>query len=325
MVSSSAMGFLIIPKITSPEMEFSIGFPKNVYPEISFYISGTDKDRGFQLKNMDGQGWSLFDRSSLEFIKGEAVSNAPVQLQIDKKQQGNFGALLSVATDDKALVTSMPPKDSIEKSSNDKVTSTPNSAISNAKTNSKEAALIKGGVKLPTITFSTQIDNEAIKQLVYIEKSPAGKADTILVQIEKVNGNSTSKITDIIPDTASALPRTENAASNAPNSPKVNPIVVCDRPFGDYKDIRSLQKKLLGMSGEDEQRAYTVKIFGQKCFNTKQALEIGWFFVDERSRLKLFTLLKPLISDPIFFRELESSFLKEENIVSFRELFFGGK
>lgn len=32
MVSSSATGFLILPKITASELEFSIGFPKIVIP-----------------------------------------------------------------------------------------------------------------------------------------------------------------------------------------------------------------------------------------------------------------------------------------------------
>jgi len=96
MVSSSASGFLIIPKIMASEMEFSIGFPKNIYPEVSFYINGTDRDRGFQLKLMEGQGWSLFDRTSLEVIKGEVPKAAPVQMNLPQKEEGglqNFSLL----------------------------------------------------------------------------------------------------------------------------------------------------------------------------------------------------------------------------------------
>lgn len=87
MVSSSATGFLILPKITASELEFSIGFPKNSYPEVSFYINGTNRDRGFQLKLMDGQGWSLFDRTSLEVIKGESPKAAPIEMQLPKKRR----------------------------------------------------------------------------------------------------------------------------------------------------------------------------------------------------------------------------------------------
>jgi hypothetical protein len=105
--------------------------------------------------------------------------------------------------------------------------------------------------------------------------------------------------------------------------PKASPIIVCDRPIADYKDIRALQKKLLGISNDEDQRNYAVKAFGQKCFNAKQALEIGWFFVDETSRLQFFKALKPLIADKASFGNLEVSFLKEENITAFRALVAG--
>ncbi len=328
MVSSSSMGFLIVPKITSSEMEFTIGFPKNAYPEISFYINGTDRDRGFQLRNFEVQGWCLFDRSSLEMIKGDAGANDATQLHIDKKNQGSFGAFLSAATDDKSLLTPLPTNGNVQKPSTAK--SRTNSTISTAKTTPKETLPLKDAVKAPMITASTEIDNEFIKQIVFIEKSSADKADTVLVQIDKVKSNSIPKAAMPKPDSSFSIVKSPDAGIQKPDvstSPAIrtNPIVVCDRPFGDYKDIRSLQRKLLGMTGEEEQLAYAVKVFGQKCFNTKQALEIGWFFVDEKSRLKLFTLLKPLIADPVSFRDLESSFFKEENISAFRALFFGGK
>ncbi len=115
---------------------------------------------------------------------------------------------------------------------------------------------------------------------------------------------------------------TDNSNANIQFS-RASPIIVCDRPIADYKDIRSLQKKLLGIASDDDQRNYAVKAFGQKCFNTKQALEIGWFFVDENSRLQLFKALQPLIADKASFGNLEVSFLKEENIKAFRALVAG--
>jgi hypothetical protein len=104
---------------------------------------------------------------------------------------------------------------------------------------------------------------------------------------------------------------------------KTSPVIVCDRPIADYKDIRALQKKLLGIASDNDQRNYAVKAFGQKCFNTKQALEIGWFFIDEASRLQLFKALKSLLADKASFGNLEASFLKEENIIAFRALVAG--
>ncbi|MFM2232258.1 MAG: hypothetical protein RJB31_959 [Bacteroidota bacterium] len=358
-LSSSATGFLIIPKITASEMEFSIGFPKNIYPEVSFYISGTDRDRGFQLKMMEGQGWSLFDRTSLEVIKGGVPKASPIELQLPKKEEGSFAKLLATATDDQSLLETMPKKDSIEKASPGKsikkaeltaVATKPGLKDSLGKKDKvisvlKDSLGKKDKVILPEMSLSAQMEDSNVKRLVYVEKTVRGGSDTINVEIEKkktvaaTEPLTTPKDSTLIPSSPKTIDSpagssdsiaqlnkpiagTDSSKANIQVS-KASPIIVCDRPIADYKDIRGLQKKLLGISSEDEQRNYAVKAFSQKCYNSKQALEIGWFFLEETSRLQLFKALKPLIADKASFGNLEASFLKEENIIAFRALVTG--
>jgi hypothetical protein len=345
MVSSSAAGFLILPKITASELEFSIGFPKNSYPEVSFYINGTDRDRGFQLKLMEGQGWSLFDRTSLEVIKGESPKAAPIEIQLSKKEEGSFAKLLSAATDDKSLLEGLHKKDSLEKAAPVKVVTKAGLTAAATKAGLKDSLNKKEKASSPQISISAQAEDMDVKRLVFVEKTTQGSSDTIAVEIEKkkvvasteplipkkdtvLAATSPKDIahTAIPSDTIAFVgkPKEEADSAKANNlSPKASPIIVCDRPIADYKDIRSLQKKLLGIASDDDQRNYAVKAFGQKCFNTKQALEIGWFFVDENSRLQLFKALQPLIADKASFGNLEVSFLKEENIKAFRALVAG--
>jgi len=344
MVSSSAAGFLILPKIKATEMEFTIGFPKNIYPEVSFYVNGTDRDRGFQLKLMEGQGWSLFDRTSLEVIKGESPKAAPIEIQLSKKEEGSFAQLLASATDDKSLLERMPKKDSVEKASvNKSITKAGLTAVA-VKSGLKDSLGKKDKVILPTISISAQMEDADVKRLVYVEKTIKGTADTIAVEIDKKKVEATQPMAQTKDSSLAATPlkavaddavqsattaqlsksadKTDSISANL-NVSKPSPIIVCDRPIADYKDIRALQKKLLGITTDEDQRNYAVKAFGQKCFNTKQALEIGWFFVDETSRLQLFKALKPLIADKASFGNLEVSFLKEENITAFRALVAG--
>lgn len=345
MVSSSAAGFLILPKIKATEMEFSIGFPKNVYPEVAFYINGTDRDRGFQLKQMEGQGWSLFDRTSLEVIKGEVPQSAPIEMKLPQKEEGSFAQLLATATDDKSLLERIPKKDSVEKASvNKSITKAGLTAVA-VKSGLKDSLGTKDKVILPPISISAQMEDTGVKRLVYVEKTIKGTDDTIAVDIEKKkivaaiesfsqpkDGALIAPPSNVIanplvsPDTISHAGKpsfdTDSSKTNVQVS-KASPIIVCDRLIADYKDIRALQKKLLGIATDEGQRNYAVKAFGRKCFNTKQALEIGWFFVDETSRLQLFKALKPLIADKDSFGNLEVSFLKEENITAFRALVAG--
>jgi hypothetical protein len=344
-VSSSTAGFLILPKIKAAELEFSIGFPKNIYPEVSFYIIGTDRDRGFQLKLMEGQGWSLFDRTSLEIIKGESPKAAPIEMQLSKKDEGSFAQLLATVTDDRSLLELTPKKDTVGKASpSQPITKAGLTAVA-AKSGLKDSLGKNDKVILPSIFTSSQMEDADVKRLVFVENTSKGRPDTITVEIEKKK--TVTPIASLTPSKDSSLATTApspvahdkvktvtmsqlSKPKDGPDTAKTNvqvskasPIVVCDRPIADYKDIRALQKKLLGIASDEEQRNYTVKAFGQKCFNSKQALEIGWFFLDENSRLQLFKALKPLISDKASFGNLEVSFLKEENINAFRALVAG--
>lgn len=64
--SSSASGFLIIPKVAKGDFRLVVGFPKAIYPEVTFDIKEVARDRGFHLKQFEAKGWGLFDRTSLE-------------------------------------------------------------------------------------------------------------------------------------------------------------------------------------------------------------------------------------------------------------------
>jgi hypothetical protein len=291
---------------------------------------------------MEGQGWSLFDRTSLEVIKGAVPQSAPIEMKLPQKEEDSFAKLLAGATDDTSLLEKMPKKDSAAQTLPGKSITKPGLTPVATKSGLKDSLIEKAIVAQPLISISTQMEDDDVKRLVFIEKTIKGMADTISVEIEKrktvaptepmaqpkdagLMERPSKAIADpiISPDTISHVSKptidSDSSKTNVQVS-KASPIIVCDRPIADYKDIRALQKKLLGIASDNEQRNYAVKVFGQKCFNTKQALEIGWFFVDETSRLQLFKALKPLIADQASFGNLEASFLKEENIIAFRAL-----
>jgi Domain of unknown function (DUF4476) len=70
--SSSASGYVIIPKLTDSSYRFIIGFPRNEWPEQSFVCMVNKADLGYQLKNFDAKGWGLFNLQSLTLqLSGE--------------------------------------------------------------------------------------------------------------------------------------------------------------------------------------------------------------------------------------------------------------
>jgi hypothetical protein len=56
--SSTASGYVIIPKLADGEYTATIGFAANTHPEQSFKYVINKKDLGFNLKNFGDKGWA---------------------------------------------------------------------------------------------------------------------------------------------------------------------------------------------------------------------------------------------------------------------------
>ena len=69
-VSSSAAGYLILPKLTDGDYKLSVGFPKKEFPEENFQILVDKKNEGFLLKNFGEKGWGLFNMQSYTVVMG---------------------------------------------------------------------------------------------------------------------------------------------------------------------------------------------------------------------------------------------------------------
>ena len=59
--SSTATGYLIIPKLAEGQYAFTVGFGGNSIPDQQFHCVIEKKDLGFNLKNFGEKGWGLFN------------------------------------------------------------------------------------------------------------------------------------------------------------------------------------------------------------------------------------------------------------------------
>lgn len=102
--SSTASGYLILPKLRDTTHYFSIGFPGREAQD-NFYITMNHKDHGYLLKHFADKGWGLFDlqtlgvqmASKLTAMPGEAV------IRTEKKAPNEFTELLVKASNDTTL------------------------------------------------------------------------------------------------------------------------------------------------------------------------------------------------------------------------------
>src|SRR5882757_1153709 len=71
LLSSSASGYLIIPKLTDSSYDLSIGFPKNEWPEQKVTCNINRADVGYLLKNFGEKGWGLFNFQTMDLLMAE--------------------------------------------------------------------------------------------------------------------------------------------------------------------------------------------------------------------------------------------------------------
>ena len=319
--SSTATGFIILSKLNAKDIEFIIGFPNNLFPEIAFKVNGLVKDRGFYLKQIERKGWILLDRSTSELIPGGMVQ-AKAIISSSSSSTG-FAELLADATGDKTLIdrsslVSVPANKPVAAG----IKSKPNSAVAKGQTSPKQIDKPAG---LGVIRSYIQSDDSSALRITYFEKGIKENWDTIYVEIEKMLEKAIAQPLmkmDLSSNQETGLQKEEKELGNlvAPSNLNASFASDCVNPIALPKDIRELQRRISRSSSFEEQVAMAIKSFGEKCYTTKQIKELGASFLDEQNRLTFFTRARKWVVDPALYSELEKSFLQESSVKAFREM-----
>lgn len=319
--SSTASGFIILSKLSVKEIDFIIGFPNRIYPEVSFKVSGLDRDRGFSLKQVDGKGWMLVDRAGSVMIAGGAVT-PQVLSTVTGNSSAGFADLLADATGDKSLLekTSAPSLPTKQVAS----TSKPNSNNGVAKKQQNQPIPPKPK-SWGIIRSIVQSDDSAVMRITYFEKNVKGNWDTILVEIEKPVQSIPSAKIELInrqPAQSADAPvnTSEKIAAPVINNQEKLELAECKSPIALPKDVREVQRKMSKSVSLDEQIDTALKAMTDRCFTTRQVNELGTIFWEEQQRLIFFTKARKWVSDPALYGELEQSFLQEGSKKAFREM-----
>ena len=102
LLSSSASGYLIVPKLQDGAYTLTIGFPKNIWPEQNITCSINKKDDGYLLKNFGDKGWGLFNLQTLEVVMATQKAAAD-QAVILVNKTDDFSKTLSNVINDPSI------------------------------------------------------------------------------------------------------------------------------------------------------------------------------------------------------------------------------
>jgi Domain of unknown function (DUF4476) len=99
-LSSSASGYLVIPKLNTGEYPLTVGFPKDKWPQQKFNLAIGTVDAGYLLKNYEEKGWGMYNIQTMEVAMNGAT--APIKTAVNKDDE--FANVLSTATNTKIVV-----------------------------------------------------------------------------------------------------------------------------------------------------------------------------------------------------------------------------
>lgn len=321
--SSTAMGFIILPKLISKDLDFIIGFPNKMYPEVVFKINGLQDDRGFYLKQLEGKGWVLVDRQTSSVLLGSKVDVQ--QAQAIASSASGFAELLADATGDKSLLDKTYLVNTVEKTSASATTPNTKSKTTNTATKQDNGQKqVKGLSKLGTIRSYIQSADSSQLKIAFFDKGVKDNWDTIFVEIDRylnkpvqlISSKEQAEQKTVIEN----LPTTNDLTVSTTRLSSTTGIPDCNNPIAMPKDLRELQRRLSKASSLDEQMSLAEKAFGVKCYTTRQVKELGSVFWEEQNRLLFYTRIRKYVSDPSLYGELEQSFMQEGSKKAFREM-----
>ena len=177
-LSSTASGYLIIPKLQDTSYELSIGFPKNEWPEQKVTCTVNNKDAGYLLKNFGEKGWGLFNFQTMDLVMAEVKpADDPVAMKKDSADAFTR-ALSNVVNDPNILVKEEVKKDSVTEGGVTETTVIKKGLRRTSKNKGKELAVNKKA-KVTKLLSRTNADS---LKIVYVDRLQ-GEKDTINVII----------------------------------------------------------------------------------------------------------------------------------------------
>ena len=210
LLSSSASGYLIIPKLQDSTYKLSIGFPKNEWPEQKVTCNINQADAGYLLKNFGEKGWGLFNLQTMGLVMADTATNNDVAVIKETKKDG-FAEILSGVVNDPGLLNA-------EKAGEDSAVVAP---VIKKKPGGKTLVkketkpVLKDKTKTGIAKLSDKKNRDSLR-LVYVD-IVKGNADTVNVVIPVIKPTPVEvkkKVTKPVADLAKLNKKQKNIAKD---------------------------------------------------------------------------------------------------------------
>ena len=300
-MSSSASGYVVIPKLTTGTYQLAIGFPKDQWPQQNIPLAVDKTDEGYLLKNFGDKGWGLYNIRTMEVTMNGASS-------VSGKPAGDADDIFTNALAGAANTT--------------------------LTINKEPAAPVVVAEQEPMKTVP------GVVRAVYIEKmestnAPEGRS---MIYIDH-SGNNADTVRVFLPADAMAIkdePVKENKVSEGVGQTPVTPNGNADpapvttksvlnfnsdcRSNSTDEDFLKMRKKMASEKTDDDMVNTARKYFKTKCYSSEQIKNLGLLFLNDAGKYSFFDLAYAHVYDPQNYSSLQSQLTLEYYISRFRAM-----
>ena len=280
--SSTEIGYVIIPRITTDSIEITIGFPKRYGSGIKYQLEVSGKDRGFVMKQLDSTLWALYDLENMKMVIPLEVP--AIHHTIIHQTSDPFTDLLAQVTNTPGIAQQILIKDSLQpiaeyyhqvlQLSGDSQTNELSVKLVNA-TNNNENYIDKGyGVKDSSGYY--------LGYIVHEKKS----FDTVSIYI-----------------------------------PADSLGVSIGKELATEVSLMGIKQEAMLVGGEEKLFEIFRQKSDSFYFSVNQIKTLSGLLETEESKLRFFKIAFPQLIDKFNITELKESLIKEENLIAFKKMF----
>ncbi|MEP7255957.1 MAG: DUF4476 domain-containing protein [Ferruginibacter sp.] len=332
-LSSSASGYIIIPKLTDSTYALSIGFPKNEWPEQNVTIQVKETDAGYLLKNSGTKGWGLFNLQTAQVLIPE--KNAEKNKNLETELAGDeFSIILAAVVNDPAIAQrvvvkneTMPPEKSLETKMEENSVVKESSLLAKAEIRKLRFDVTAEGVDMTYLDIANGIA-DTVEVFIYAVKSESVEKPKNKVGkqgLAKMKGDSKNKNPEFI-DMELQNP------NKKPDSGKITTLVITEKEkkeiltnsncknLASREDFLNLRKQMTTIEDYDDMINTARKKFKDNCFTTEQIKNLGSLFLKDEGKYKFFNAAYPYVSDSNNFNALENQLTDKYFITKFKAM-----
>lgn len=353
--SSSASGYMIIPKLDNGTYNFSAGFAKNAFPEQGFELVVDKKDLGFNLKDFGEKGWGLFNLQTMNVTMAGSNTPGEVTKAINEKERQKDDSEPLISFDKKSKEALAKAKKAADKPKMEETTAddkpkdqpaAPQESETREDNNTPVATDVKkvseskdeDGVHL-SFAENNGSSTDTIQVTISSAKLPSGAENTVSTDAtnntaaETNNADSNNAAANAVAtenneaardslkflDINTDKPKKDTEETVASNNNAAPANSHCNKLATDEDFVR-LRRKMAMQASDEKMIKEAKKMYRDRCFTTSQIKSLSTLFLSDEGRYNFINASYNSASDVSAYSTLQSEFIDPAFVSRFKAM-----